>query len=130
VLGIGVLGSYITLNNGVLLISQGFVSSVLIGIAEIFRWSFGFLAAILLMRARESAQWVLLFAFLCGLVASWVSFIPFAGYLMRYADQTSVVQNFIALQVPNIILVLLVFYLFKRLKKSNNTLQPITASGD
>ena len=115
-LGVGILDSYITLNNGFLLISQGNISSVL---AEIFRWSFGLIAAILLLRVRKSAQWILLFAFMCGLVATWVSFIPFAGYLMRLADQSSTIQNFIALQTPNLILVLVVFFLFRTLKKSN-----------
>jgi len=120
ILGIGILDSYSTLNNGVLFISDGRFVPVMFGITEILRWSLGLLAAILLLRVRRTAQWVLLAAFLCGLVASWVSFIPFAGYLIFLTDETSVIQNFIALQIPNLILVLMVFYLFRALKKSNN----------
>ena len=121
VLGIGVLESYFTLSNGLLLISKGYSLTFLIGLAEILRWSLGLLAAILLLRIRKSAQWLLLFAFLSGLVGSWVSFIPFAGYLMKFAEPTSFIENFVALQAPNIILVLIVFYLFSLLKSSNET---------
>lgn len=121
VLGIGILDSYITLINGVSIISQGYFLSFLLGLAEILRWSFGLIAAILLLRMQESAKWLLLLAFMCGLVASWVSFIPFAGYLMKFAEPTSGIQHFMALQFPNIILVFIVFYLFNLLKKSNNS---------
>jgi len=119
-LGVGILSSYITLNNGVLLISQGFISPVLTGMAEVFRWSLGLLAAVLMLRVINSAKWLLLLAFLCGLVASWIPFLPFTGYLMRLVDQPSVIQNFIVLQTPNLILVLVVFFLFRELEKSNN----------
>jgi len=124
IVGIGILDSYDTLNNGIAFIGLGHISSFLIGLAEVFRWSFGLLAAILLLRVQSLAKWALLFAFLCGLIATWVSFIPFAGYLMRFADQSSGLQIFIILQVPNLALVLIVFYLFKKLKKYNSKIQP------
>lgn len=122
VLGIGILMSYFTLNNGFIFMRQGFTLSFLIGLAEILRWSLGLVAAILLFRLQKSARWILLLAFLFGLVGSWVSFIPFAGYLMKLTDPTSFIGNFIALQAPNLILIMLVFYLFSLYSKPNTTL--------
>lgn len=121
-IGIGLLLSYFTLYNGFLFISKWQLLAVAIGLAELARWGFGFLAAILMWRLHTFAKWSLLIAFVCGFVGSWVSFIPFFGYLMQLADQTSTIQLLMVLQGPNLVLVILVFILYSLLKKSKTGL--------
>ena len=88
-IGIGLLLSYSTLYNGFLFITKWQLLTIAIGLAELGRWGFGILAAILMWRLHPFAKWSLLIAFVCGLFGSWVSFIPFFGYLMHLADEAS-----------------------------------------
>ncbi|WP_455211781.1 hypothetical protein [Kaarinaea lacus] len=111
-IGIGILDTHLTVNNGLFLIKQADLITVLLGLAEISRWSLGLLAAILLLFKQQSARWFLLTAFLSGLFGSWVSFIPYGGYFIRFIDTTSMMQYFLALQVPNFLLVIFIFFLF------------------
>ena len=70
-IGIGLLLSYSTLYNGFLFITKWQLLTIAIGLAELGRWGFGILAAILMWRLHPFAKWSLLIAFVCGLFGSW-----------------------------------------------------------
>ena len=115
----GVIDSHATLNNGYNLIIQGHIATIFIGTVEVMRWLLALLAALALLRLQSVAKWLMLAAFVCGLFVSWVSFIPFGGILMNFINPASLLQNFIVIQLPNVILVVIVFYCLAQQKKSS-----------
>jgi len=124
VIGIGILSTHISLTHGVWLIKHGQLIPIILGMAEILRWALGLMASWWLFRLRTFSIWLLFLSFLFGLCSSWISFIPFGGYAIELVSPTSWVQNFMVIQGPNFILVIMVLWLFDSLKKSNNKLQP------
>ena len=119
-IGIGFLTSYLIFSNGLLALKLEHPVAILIGIADILRWTLAGLAAVLLIKAHEAGKWCLLTSFICGLFSSWVSFLPFGGYLMKLVSPppASSIQYFMVLQLPNIIVVAIIFFLFARLRKT------------
>ena len=117
--GIGFLTSYLIFSNGLLALKLEHPMAILLGVADILRWTLAGLAAVLLVKAHEAGKWFLLTSFICGLFSSWVSFLPFGGYLMKLVSPSSAssIQYFMALQLPNIIVVAVIFFLFARLRK-------------
>lgn len=114
VIGIGVLSTYISLIHGFWLIKQGQLLPIIFGIADILRWVLGLMSAYLIFKLKPFSVWILFLSFLLGSLSSWVSFIPMGGYAIRLVNPESWVQNFIAIQGPNCILVIIVFWLFRR----------------
>lgn len=111
--GAGLFTTFLTVTNGVFLIKQGNLLTVLVGVVEILRWSLAAIAAILLIMVRAEAKWILLGSFVIGFFASWVSFIPFGGYLMNLVSSEFTIPYLFVLQGLNLLVVVLVFYLFK-----------------
>jgi len=72
------------------------------------------MSAYLIFKLKPFSVWILFLSFLLGSLSSWVSFIPMGGYAIRLVNPESWVQNFIAIQGPNCILVIIVFWLFRR----------------
>lgn len=119
-IGIGFLTSYLIFSNGMLALKLEHPMAMLIGVADILRWTLAGVAAVLLIKPYEAGKWFLLTAFICGLFSSWVSFLPFGGYLMKLVPPSpdSSIQYFMVLQLPNIIIVAVIFFLFARLRKT------------
>lgn len=118
-IGVGFLTSYLIFSNGLLALKLEHPMAILIGIADILRWVLAGIAAVLLIKVHEAGKWFLLTSFICGLFTSWVSFLPFGGYLIKLIphNSTSSIQYFMVLQLPNIIVITVIFILFARLKK-------------
>ena len=117
-IGIGFLTSYLIFSNGLLALKLEHPMAILIGVADILRWTLAGIAAVLLVKVYEAGKWFLLTSFICGLFSSWVSFLPFGEYFMKLvpASPASSIQYFMVLQLPNIIVVTLIFFLFARLR--------------
>lgn len=84
-----------------------------LGILYIGNWLLGIVIAISLFRLKPASRWLLLVYFAVGLFAASVSWIPYAGYIMTWFENPYL--QLLSVQIPNLVIVVFVFLLFRKL---------------
>jgi hypothetical protein len=92
-----------------------------LGSVYILNWFLGLITAFSLFRLKPVSRWLLLAYFLLGLAGISVSWIPYSGMLMSLFDNPYL--KLLAIQLPNIIIVIAVFILFRKTPYSESVLE-------
>jgi hypothetical protein len=111
-LGVTLAQAYFIPLNGLRSIATAHPMMVLVGTADVLWWCLGIGAVVGLFALKPASRWLLLGCFLLGIVGSWIAWIPYVGALAGYFDTAA--GRFLALQLPNLLVLGLVFWLFGR----------------
>lgn len=88
------------------------------GLLELIWWLCGAVAAILLLIVHRSGKWVLFAFFLLGIVATWISWVPFVWSIVNSVETG--MYKFAIIHGTNLIIVIIVFMLYSQIEKQSN----------
>jgi hypothetical protein len=99
------------------LVVSGEPEWMLVGAVDVLWWCAGAGAVVGMLLLKRASRWLLLGFFLLGVVGSWVAWVPYVGSLAGRFD--TVTGKFLVLQLSNVLVLALVFWLFRKSKNSN-----------
>ena len=131
IIGISLFMGWPVMTYGITILSQLFEGpeyrqtlwlSIGFGSIGILTWALGLAACISLFMLKPFGRWLVLAYFIIGLVSAHFSWIPYASFTYDYFSNP--VMKIVALELPNLVVVIVTFILFSKMGSSANTQQP------